>query len=122
MDGMRPGTVHMNGASLDLSYSGIVPAAQRGDAFEISSLFVEKQKRGHNLANSLMQEVCEQADENGKLLLLMPEAFDNGGPTTAQLTDWYVRKHGFMVLQYDPKVILIRMPREAAQQWAASNA
>lgn len=122
MDGMKPGTVHMDGASLELSYSAIVPAAQRGDAFEVSSLFVERDKRGHNRANSLMQEVCDQADQYRKVLLLMPEAFDDGGPTTAQLVDWYVLKHGFMALQYDPKIILIRMPHDAAQHWAGSNA
>lgn len=122
MDGMKPGTVHMDGASLELSYSAIVPANSRGDAFEISNLFTERSKRGHNRANSLMQEVCDQADQAGKLLLIMPEAFDSGGPSTAQLVDWYVLKHGFTLLQIDPKTILIRMPQHAAQQWTASNA
>lgn len=121
MDGMKPGRIELDGATLDLSYSGIVPIAERERVLEISNLFTPAQKRGNNLANSLMQEVCEQADQVEKLLLLMPEAFGQGGLTTAQLADWYIRKHGFTYLQHDPKVILIRLPRSVAQQWAAAH-
>ena len=118
---MKPGRIVLGAASLDLSYSGIVPPADRDRVFEISNLFTSPKERGNNHANSLMQDVCEQADQANKLLLLMPEAFDDGGPTTAQLVDWYTRKFGFTTLQSTPKVILIRLPRTAAQQWAAAH-
>lgn len=118
---MKPGRIELDGAALDLSYSGIVPIAERDRVLEISNLFTPESKRGNNLANSLMQEVCDQADQAGKYLLLMPEAYGQGGLTTAELADWYIRKHGFIYLQHDPKVILIRLPRTVAQQWAAAH-
>ena len=118
---LKPGRIALGAASLDLSYSGIVPIADRDRVLEISNLFTFPAERGNNAANSLMQDVCEQADQANKLLMLMPEAFDHGGPTTAQLVDWYTRKFGFTCLQQFPKVILIRLPRTAAQQWAAAH-
>lgn len=118
---LKPGRIALGGASLDLSYSGVVPIADRDRVLEISNLFTLREERGNNAANSLMQDVCEQADQANKLLMLMPEAFDHGGPTTAQLVDWYSRKFGFTCLQQFPKVILIRLPRTAAQQWAAAH-
>jgi len=121
MDELKPGRIELGGASLDLSYSGIVPIADRDRVLEISNLFTLPEERGNNCANSLMHEVCYQADQANKLLLLMPEAFGRDGLTTEQLTDWYKRKHGFTTLQDAPKVILIRLPLTAAQQWAATH-
>jgi hypothetical protein len=118
---LKPGRIALGGTSLDLSYSAIVPPADRDSVLEISNLFTSRTERRNNCANSLMQDVCEQADQAGKLLLLMPQAFDQGGLTTAQLVDWYTRKFGFTTLQAAPQVILIRLPRTAAQQWAAAN-
>lgn len=115
---MKPGTITMGAASLCLSYSSLVPANLRGNLFEISELLTAKHERGNNHANSLMQEVCYQADQAGKMLLLMPEQFDAAGPTTEQLSAWYIRRHGFTVLQLEPKTILVRMPSEAAAKWA----
>ena len=118
---LRPGRIALGAASLDLSYSGIVPMADRDRVLEISNLFTLRTERRNNAAHSLMQDVCEQADQANKLLLLMPEAFDSGGLTTAQLVDWYTDKFGFTYLQHSPKVILIRLPLTAAQQWAAAH-
>lgn len=115
---MKPGTVTLGAASLHLGYSALVPANLRGNAFEISELLTLPQERGHNHANSLMQDVCEQADQAGKLLLLMPEQFGAGGLTTEQLAEWYIRRHGFTILQLEPKTILVRMPSRAAAKWA----
>lgn len=121
MDGLKPGSIALGDASLDLSYSGIVPIAERGRVLEVSNLVTLPGKRGNGQAGALLQEVCDQADQDAKLLLLMPEAFDQGGPTTGQLIAWYTGKFGFVHLQHSPKVILIRLPRTAAQQWAASH-
>lgn len=118
---LKPGRIELGAASLELSYCGFVPPAERGRVLEITNLLTKGTERRQNHANSLMQDVCEQADQANKLLLIMPEAFDQGGLTTAQLVDWYTRKFGFSYLQQFPKVILIRMPRTAAQQWAAAH-
>lgn len=117
MDGMKPGTITLGPASLHLSYSAIVPPNLRGNALEITELLTCPSERGNNHANSLMQDVCEQADQANKLLLLMPESSDNNGLTTEQLFDWYMRRFGFVVLQLSPKTILVRMPKAAAQLW-----
>lgn len=117
MDDMKPGTITLGPASLHLSYCALVPPNIRGHALEITELLTAVNERGHNHANSLMQDVCEQADQAGKLLLLMPETFGQGGLTTEQLSDWYQRRHGFVVLQSAPKTILVRMPTAAAAKW-----
>ena len=121
MDGlaeMKPGTVSLGPCTLRLAYSALVPPNMRGDALEIADLLTIPSERGKNHANSLMQEVCEQADMAGKLLLLMPEKYGQDGLTTEQLSDWYQRRHGFVVLQHSPKTILVRMPARAAAKWA----
>ena len=115
---MKPGTISMGPCSLRLAYSALVPPNMRGGAFEIADLLTIPTERGKNHANSLMQEVCEQADQAGKLLLLMPEKYGQDGLTSEQLSDWYQRRHGFVVLQLSPKTILVRMPARAAAKWA----
>lgn len=122
MDELRPGTIQMGPARLDLSYSAIVPPAERDNLLEISNLLTESAHRGQNHASSLMQEVCDQADQAGKLLMVLPQAFGTGGMTTDQLCNWYTGKFGFVALQLEPAIILIRMPQRAAQLWAADNA
>lgn len=117
MDDMKPGTITNGAASLHLGYSAIIPLNLRGNALEITELLTLTEQRGHNHANSLMQDVCEQADQAGKLLLLMPEQFGADGLTTQQLTNWYIRRHGFTILQLEPKTILVRMPARAAAKW-----
>jgi hypothetical protein len=118
MDAMKPGTITLGPASLHLGYSAMVPPNLRGNAFEITDLLTAVNERGQNHANSLMQDVCEQADQAGKLLLLMPESYGQVGLTTDELSDWYQRRHGFVVLQLSPKIILVRMPSKAAKLWA----
>jgi hypothetical protein len=75
MAGMKPGTITNGFASLDLSYSGIVPPAERGRVLEITNLLTPSTNRRQNHAILLMQSVCEQADQANMLLLLMPQAF-----------------------------------------------
>jgi hypothetical protein len=118
MDELKPGTIALGPTSLRLSYSALVPPNLRGNALEISDLLTIPNERGHNHANSLMQDVCQQADQAGKLLLIMPERYGQDGPTTEELSDWYQRRHGFVVLQLSPKIILVRMPAMAAAKWA----
>lgn len=120
MDGMKPGHIVMGHASLELSYSGIVPVADRGRVLEVTSLRTDRWSRNQGHASALMREVCQQADQNDMFLLLRPEAFGAGGLTTEQLADWYARRFDFVQLQ-DAPLILIRLPRTAAQQWAAAH-
>lgn len=119
MDELKPGTIVLGPASLHLGYTALVPPNLRGLALEITELLTQPNERGQNHANSLMQDVCQQADQAGKTLLLMPERFGrDDGLTTDELSDWYQRRHGFVVLQHSPKIILVRMPERAAKLWA----
>lgn len=120
MDGMKPGHIVMGHASLDLSYSGIVPPAERGRVLEITSLRTDRWSRRKGHASALLREVCDQADQNNMLLLIAPEPFGIDGPTAEQLGDWYTRQFGFTPLQLSP-TILVRLPRTVAQQWAAAH-
>lgn len=119
MDELKPGRITLGASSLEISYPSILPPADREKAREISDLLTCHSERGNNSANILMQEVCEQADTCGILLLLMPQAFGMDGLTTEQLIEWYKRRHDFITLQTTPATILVRLPRTAAQQWAA---
>lgn len=116
---MKPGRIALGPASLSLSYSALVPPEMRGKALEITELLTETHERGNNHANSLMQDVCEQADQADMALLLLPEQYGTNGMTTEQLTDWYTRRHGFVAIQTEPKTILVRLPAAAAAKWAA---
>lgn len=117
---MKPGTITNGAASLTLSYSAIVPPAERGRVLEITDLLTTSTKRRQNHASLLMQSVCEQADQADMLLLLMPQAFGTDGLTSLQLQHWYSDKFGFVTLQQSP-TILIRMPAAAGERWAAAN-
>lgn len=119
MDGMKPGHIVLGHSSLDLSYSSIIPAADRDRVLEITSLRTDRWSRGKGHAGALMREVCEQADQHGMFLMLTPEAFGIEGLATEQLADWYTRRFGFMPLP--DSSILIRLPRTVAQRWAAAN-
>lgn len=111
MDGMKPGTIEMDGARLDLSYPAIVPPELRNNVLEISNLLTESAVRRQNRASALMQEVCQQADQDRKWLIVLVGAYDQGGPSTEQLTDWYTRKFGFTALQTYPQPLLMRTPQ-----------
>lgn len=111
MDGLKPGTIELDGARLDLSYPAIVQPAERNNVLEISNLLTESSVRRQNRASALLQDVCEQADQEGKCLLVLVGAFDAGGPSTEQLTDWYTSKFGFTALQLEPQPLLMRMPQ-----------
>lgn len=118
---MKPSRIVMGPASLELNYSGIVPIEDRHRVLEITELLTPPQERGNNHANSLMNEVCDQADQQGILLMLIPESFGKDGLSTEQLERWYIKNFGFLHLQKEPKTILVRMPRTAAQQWASNE-
>lgn len=117
MDGMKPGTIELDGARLDLSYPAIVPPELRNDVLEISNLLTESAVRRQNRASSLLQEVCLQADQDSKWLIVLVGAFGKDGPSTERLTDWYISKFGFTPLQLHPQPLLMRMP----QPWISNG-
>lgn len=108
MDGMKPGTRQHGPATLKLSYNTTIPAHMRGNLFEVSHVFTPDQHRKQGYASLLMQKVCSEADENGKVLMLMPKPYQGGEMDKTQLADWYQR-YGFEAIQARP-LIMARRP------------
>jgi GNAT superfamily N-acetyltransferase len=106
MDGMRGQRTHGN-ATCRLSYSQAIPAHMRGGIREITSIYVSESFRGCGDASALMKEVCNEADDNAIVLMLIPKPFDHG-LDQLQLIAWYAR-HGFIQIQDNP-ILMARQP------------
>lgn len=86
---MRDGYYDLSGASVDL-----IKTDKMDDKIAIvSRIKVPRNKRGQGLASSLMQKVITDADEEGYLLVLAVEGYDDGLSNQA-LSEWY-EKLGF---------------------------
>lgn len=104
---MKPGIRQHGPATLKLSFNSSVPAHLRGGVLELSHLIVPEQHRKQGYASLLLQKVCAEADEAGKVLLLMPKPYDVIGMDREQLVDFYQR-FGFEVIQERPAVLMAR--------------
>lgn len=88
--------------------SSAVPVHMRAATREIAKLQVPVSQRRKHLATALMNLICQEADANGKTLLLIAQPFGEGGPTEEQLVTWY-EKFGFQKLQDVPTgVFMVR--------------
>lgn len=85
---MRDGYYDMvHGAQVDLLPS----LAKMDDNIAIvTRIIVPKGRRGHGYASKLMEKVLNDADEEGCMLVLAVESYDDG-LTNEQLADWYER-------------------------------
>jgi len=103
MDGMRPGKVGIGPATCEISYPAAVPAHMRDGIREITRLWVQQglQRQGHG--TELMRELCMQADEHEKVLLVHAEPFRTD-MTRDELRAWYER-FGFAELPDTPCVM-----------------
>lgn len=112
---MKTGQIILGASSCELRYSSLVPAHLRGLLLEIINLLTDTKQQSNNHASALMQEVCQQADQDGIVLMIVPKPFANSPMSAQQLQDWYERRFGFGLLQADP-AILIRLPQRAAER------
>lgn len=111
---MKPGIRQHGPATLRLSYSTAIPAHMRGGILEITDVQTPDQHRRQGYASLLVQKVCAEADEAGKVLMLMPRPFNEGGMGQTELVDWYARL-GFETIQVKP----LLMARRAGVQLKA---
>lgn len=74
----------------------------------ITRIEVHKKFRGNGYASRMMERVCEDADEEGYLLLLSIEP-DGTGLTFEQLREWYERM-GFV--EHRESGAMERLPRK----------
>jgi GNAT superfamily N-acetyltransferase len=105
---MKPGVRQHGPATLKLSFNTTVPAHLRGGLLEVSHVFTPEQHRNQGYASMLIQKVCSEADEAGKVLLLMPKGYDTMPLDQAALIDWYSR-YGFEPIQASPVVLARRV-------------
>lgn len=108
---MKPGIRQHGPATLKLSFNTTVPANLRGGVLELTHLFVPDQHRGHGYASLLLQKVRAEADEAGKVLLLMPRPYDDQPMDRDALIAFYQRI-GFETIQERP-VLMARRPGSA---------
>jgi GNAT superfamily N-acetyltransferase len=104
MDGiMKPGTITLGNASLYLGYTQIVQPNKRGLAREITDFHVPEAHRGKGEGSMLLQDLCEQADDERILLILKAD--------TKRLEAFY-KRFGFVTIQDDGAIILLaRQPK-----------
>ena len=109
---MQLGQRRHEGTSLELSVSEALPR-HLACIIEISKLQTPKLLRRMGLATDLLLQVCDEADAEGVVLMLMPEGED-------WLEQWYAR-FGFATIQTEPVVLMARPPNLNAMMRQDTN-
>lgn len=109
---MKLGQRRHEGTSLELSVSEALPR-HLACIIEISKLQTPKLLRRMGLATDLLLQVCDEADAEGVVLMLMPEGED-------WLEQWYAR-FGFATIQTEPVVLMARPPNLNAMMRQDTN-
>lgn len=102
---MMRGNRSHGSAGLKLSYSQGVPSHLRGGIREITNLYTAADSRGKGDASKLLQDVCNEADHERLVLILMPIPFDKvDALSELNLIEWYA-KFGFTIIQDKPTMM-----------------
>lgn len=96
---MKLGKRIKGGCTCLLSHSDALPANLK-DVIEVSNIYTDEWHRNKGHANKLLDDICEDADKSGIVLMLMPD--------DQWLVKWY-ESHGFQTIQIDP-IIMARPP------------
>ena len=104
---MKLGQRRHEGASLELSRSDALPD-HLAAIVEVSNLQTPKLLRRMGLATDLLLQVCDEADAEGVVLMLMVEG-------EAWLEQFY-QKFGFATIQTEPVVLMARPPNLKRQE------
>ena len=105
---MKLGKRAFGAASCKLGRTVQVPESMRDDIVELSALFCPAAQRREGFATALVGEVCNEADDAGKVLLLHVAPYAAGGLDKEQLTQWYADRFGFQPIQAEP-LLMARM-------------
>lgn len=101
---MKTGDREYLSAKLLIAEPEGLPAHMRPFVREVLRVRSEDKRKGH--ATSLMQIICQEADDNDMLLMLGVNPFADGMDET-QLIEWY-KKFGFEVFQTEPAILMAR--------------
>jgi GNAT superfamily N-acetyltransferase len=97
------------GATCTVEWTALLP----DNARFIRHVFTAPERRNHGDATALMRSIAAQADALGIALVLHPEAHDpleyGNALDQRQIERWY-RGLGFVTLQRDPVLLLVRAP------------
>jgi ribosomal protein S18 acetylase RimI-like enzyme len=93
--------------SLMLSVPESLPEHMRRHIREVSKIETKASHRNKGLASLLLDQVCDEADSSGVMLMLTVEPYEQGR-TKQELVDWYER-FGFEKLQDEP-YLMARKP------------
>lgn len=102
---MKLGRRVFGAASCKLGRTVQVPESMRDSIVELSALFCPPEQRKQGYARSLMNMICDEADRDGKLLLLHASPYAEGGMNAEQLEQWYGVQFGFMAIQAEPRLM-----------------
>ena len=91
-------------ATCELKRSVQLPVDIRDGVRELTKLHTPIEHRKNGDATQLLQQVCDEADTQGIVLLLHCEPFGEPDLAASQLEAWY-EKFGFMVIQAEPKLM-----------------
>lgn len=105
---MKLGKRVFGAASCKLGRTVQVPEHMRDGIVELSGLYCAEAQRREGFATALVGEICNEADEAGKILLLHVAPYALGGLDKAQLAAWYADKFGFSPIQVEP-LLMARM-------------
>lgn len=75
---------------------------------ELVRVWTDPEARKQGFATELLKSICEDADIEGRVLMLNPKTFGRVG--LENLVPWYER-FGFMVIQDKYTVLMARMPQ-----------
>ena len=84
-----------------------LPASLSG-VLEVVRVWTDPEHRKEGFATELMKSIIEDADIEGRVLLLSPKTFGRVG--LENLGSWYER-FGFMNIQKKPVILMARMPQ-----------
>lgn len=104
---MKTGPRTYASASLIVRESDVVSPALRHGLREITDIRTEPEARRKGQADRLLASVCSEADGCGMTLLVAAVGAEEA--TTDDLCGWY-RRHGFHYLQFEPVVLMTRLP------------
>lgn len=101
---MKLGLRKFGAATCRLGRTVQVPAHMRDDIVELSALHVPVEQRREGFATRLLTQLCQEADEAGKLLLLHVKPFSDGVMSESQLAAFYAA-FGFQDIQPRPRLM-----------------
>lgn len=96
---------YSNGHSSAEVVNTTIPCAD--GVLELVRVWTDPEARKQGFATELLKDICNDADIDGRVLMLNPKTFGSVG--LANLVPWYHR-FGFDVIQKNP-VLMARMPQ-----------